>query len=568
MKHNIFIKGLLFFAVLFSLSGNCFGIEYKYKDTLDLISTVQNAASLIQYKGKSAFLDFKSYGNQFLHGETYVFVMDMEGNILCHPDKKFEGTNQKNLADVNGRQFIKQMLKESLDSRKGYKGWVHYLWPRPGKIFPVWKSSYVMSVFGPYGTRYIVASCLYEMKPEKAMIEDEIQDAVFLIEGRGESALDSFNDPNNSILFGNIYLFIDSLDGTELVNPAFPDLAGKNIFDLKDSNGKSVVKDYINLALTNGSGWIDYMWPKPMEDRPSKKSTFVSKAKFKDTFLVVGSGLYFDDDAPLAKDETSNMTSLQLVSFVKDAADLIKAKGESAFPDLRREGNAFYKGDKYIFVWGYDGLRKVYPPDVSIEGVVITNLKDPRGRNIGAMCFDAVKNPQGEGWAHYEWNKPGAPYSSWKSNYLVKVKAPSGNEYLVGSGVFNMKPDETIIVDRVNKAADLLEKEGRLGFNKLRDKLSEFIFMDNYIFVEDMKGTEIVNAGFPNLEGQNFMDSQDSNGKKMVEEYISLADKNGSGWVDYMWPKPGTDTPSLKRTYVKKVKIGNEYFVVGCGAFW
>ncbi|MGA2936010.1 MAG: cache domain-containing protein [Syntrophobacteraceae bacterium] len=43
--------------------------------------------------------------------------------------------------------------------------------------------------------------------------------------------------------------------------------------------------------------------------------------------------------------------------------------------------------------------------------------------------------------------------------------------------------------------------------------------------------------------------------------------KKGSGWVDYMWPKPGEKTPSLKVSYVKLVKVDGEDLVLGCGVY-
>ncbi|MCX5680781.1 MAG: cache domain-containing protein [Candidatus Omnitrophica bacterium] len=41
----------------------------------------------------------------------------------------------------------------------------------------------------------------------------------------------------------------------------------------------------------------------------------------------------------------------------------------------------------------------------------------------------------------------------------------------------------------------------------------------------------------------------------------------GAGWVNYLWPKPGQSVPSKKQTYVRKVKYGEEIFIVGSGAY-
>ncbi len=566
MHRKLVQKSVFVGIAIIIFSAAAFASDFQYQETKDLVGLVQNAAALIQAKGTSAFNDFKSYGTKWYHGETFVFVLDKNGKMLCNPDPSIEGTNVSNLIDVDGRPFIKQIINEALDIRKNNQGFVDYLWPRPGRIFPVWKTDFAMKVSDPYGNRYIVGSGAYEMKPDKAIIEDDVADTVFLIESRGDDALNLLHNKIYNTVFGNLYLFVDDSAGTELINPAFPELQGKSIINLQDNTGKFVVKDYIDLANRNNSGWVEYYWPKPGDSTPSKKSTFVKKANFKDSFLVVGCGLYFDESN--ATSESIQMTSDQLISLVVSAADLVKQKGEKAFPEFRKQGSPWINGDSYVFVWSLDGKRLVYPPNPALEGIDVTNLLDPRGRNIGQFCFNAVDNPSGEGWAHYEWNKPGAAYTCWKSNYFVKAKAPSGKEYLIGSGIYNMNPDKKIIEDRVNKAAALLQKEGQSAFMKFEDKLGEFVYLDNYVFVDDMTGTELVNPIYPNLEGKNLMDMKDSNGKAMVKVYIDLANKQGAGWVDYMWPRPGTDDPMLKHTYVKKVKVGNNYFVVGSGAFF
>ena len=53
-------------------------------------------------------------------------------------------------------------------------------------------------------------------------------------------------------------------------------------------------------------------------------------------------------------------------------------------------------------------------------------------------------------------------------------------------------------------------------------------------------------------------------GKEVTKEYMRIAKEEGSGWVDYWFPKPGEEEPSLKTTYVLKV---DENFYVCAGYF-
>ncbi len=69
------------------------------------------------------------------------------------------------------------------------------------------------------------------------------------------------------------------------------------------------------------------------------------------------------------------------------------------------------------------------------------------------------------------------------------------------------------------------------------------------------------------MEGQNYVDLKDSNGKLFFIAINETAKTKGSGWVDYMWPKPGEKTPSLKVSYGKLVNVEGEDLILGCGIY-
>jgi methyl-accepting chemotaxis protein len=119
----------------------------------------------------------------------------------------------------------------------------------------------------------------------------------------------------------------------------------------------------------------------------------------------------------------------------------------------------------------------------------------------------------------------------------------------------------------VDKAAALIEKKGKDAFSEFKKKGSEWFKGDAYIFVGDMKGKNLVNAAFPELEGKDTIDLKDANGKPIVRSFIDLLKTKNSGWVDYVWPKPGQTKPSKKSSYVKKAKLGKETVYVGAGFY-
>lgn len=257
----------------------------------------------------------------------------------------------------------------------------------------------------------------------------------------------------------------------------------------------------------------------------------------------------------------------EVVRLVMDAVGEIEKAGEEAFPKFREKGSKWFHDSSYVFVWGLDSMRYVYPPDPSGEGKNMLNLKDVDGKPIGKMFAERAKSKAGEGWVHYRWPKPGGKIPVWKSTFIKRAKTPSGKVYLAGSGKYNMRCEKIFIVHMVNRAASLLKKEGLVALNVMHSRSSEFILQNSYIFVKDDKGNELFNAAFPKLEGTNVLNLQDAEGTYFVQEVINTLRFEDDCWVEYMWPKPGKTEPSKKLAYEKKVLVDERILIVGAGYY-
>ena len=272
--------------------GLCGELELRNENTRKLVSLVDEAGKLIEKKGEVALTEFQLEGSRWRHGKTYIYVLDMEGNCLVHPDMEFVGKNLINLRDANGKTLIRSIIaKVSSENRSG---WVHYLWPKPGDLFPVWKSTYVKRVKEPSGQEYIVCCGLYNIRMERSFIVEVVNAAVDLIKSRGKSAFSAFRSKSGDFYFLNTYIFVFDAKGNNLVNPAFPNLEGRNMFDVRDRDGKYVIREMIGIVKNNGAGWTDYLWPRPGEAHAVKKSVFVKGVVLNKRLLIVGSGLYSD----------------------------------------------------------------------------------------------------------------------------------------------------------------------------------------------------------------------------------------------------------------------------------
>jgi cytochrome c len=124
-----------------------------------------------------------------------------------------------------------------------------------------------------------------------------------------------------------------------------------------------------------------------------------------------------------------------------------------------------------------------------------------------------------------------------------------------------------VIMKKVAEAVDLLGQKGDAAFPAFQGKDSEFIFAGTYIWIHDQNGVMRMHPIKHKLNGKNLINLSDSTGKLFFAVMNEVCEEKGSGWVDYMWPKPGNKKPSPKISYVKQVKFGDDTFVVGSGTY-
>jgi len=128
-------------------------------------------------------------------------------------------------------------------------------------------------------------------------------------------------------------------------------------------------------------------------------------------------------------------------------------------------------------------------------------------------------------------------------------------------------PQSRKIVALVDKAAALVNAQGKAAFDEFRKKGSEWFDGQTYLFSYDQKGNVLLNPAFPKREGTNVSGQTDASGKKFHDLMLEMARTKGSGWVDYMFPKPGQTTPSHKWTYVKRVTLDGAPALLGAGFY-
>ena len=116
----------------------------------------------------------------------------------------------------------------------------------------------------------------------------------------------------------------------------------------------------------------------------------------------------------------------------------------------------------------------------------------------------------------------------------------------------------------VNSAASVVAKKGP-SCEAFAGK--DWMAGDYYVFVMGPDEKAICHPN-PALVGKPASDIVDANGKKVGEDIIAAGKKKGGGWVEYVWPRPGTTNPVPKSTYATHVKgPDGKMYVVGSGGY-
>ena len=151
-------------------------------------------------------------------------------------------------------------------------------------------------------------------------------------------AQDQAKEVIRSLRFGdNNYFWINDLRGNVIMHPVKQEMEGKDQTDYKDSEGQRIFVSFVNVSKSNGAGYVDYMWPKPGQTKPSPKVSYVKL--FKDWGWVVGTGIYIDDidevTAHLNKSKTIvTVVGIVLLGLIISIAILISSSISGSIPKI------------------------------------------------------------------------------------------------------------------------------------------------------------------------------------------------------------------------------------------
>ena len=212
---------------------------------------------------------------RYSDGRGYFFIDRLDGvNVLYPVFPESEGQNILNLKDEKGNYVIKDEL--DVIKRHG-EGFVTGYWKKPsrenGTLYP--KISFV-KLFKPFGWSIGTGEYLDD-------VQQKIQQDVFDMVSGIHAGADNER-----------HLFIHDYNGVMLANGENPDLVGKNLWEMVDSQGKKAVQEQVELAKQHPEGAFLYRnWFLEGNGNIPEKMTFVMAVP--EWEWVVGASIFTDE---------------------------------------------------------------------------------------------------------------------------------------------------------------------------------------------------------------------------------------------------------------------------------
>lgn len=129
------------------------------------------------------------------------------------------------------------------------------------------------------------------MAADKGTAEEAIamvKKGVAFVKANGkEKAFAEFSNMKGQFIDRDLYVMVYDMEGNNKAHGSNPKLIGKNLLEIKDADGKFIVKGLIEVA-NKGKGWFDYKWPNGVTKAVEHKSTYVEKVED----VLIGVGIY------------------------------------------------------------------------------------------------------------------------------------------------------------------------------------------------------------------------------------------------------------------------------------
>ena len=212
----------------------------------------------------------------------------------------------------------------------------------------------------------------------------------------------------------NGYVWINDLKPTMIMHPFKPQLDDTDLTEFKDSNGKHLFVEMVKAVQKTGEGSVSYIWPKPGQEDPVLKISYLKL--YKPWGWILGTGVYVD----VAEQE-------------------MKEKTKSIINTFRYGKNK----QEYFYILNSKSKTMEQHPKTSLIGLSIDDPKftDPAGTRLLVEQVDGTLE-QGKSFYTYLWPKLGEDKPVPK---LTVTRYFEPWDWIVATGVYTDDIDKAVL---------------------------------------------------------------------------------------------------------------------------
>lgn len=260
---------------------------YDFRDTRELVRFVHGHALALQQLGLAGWKDGRGFRSR--SGGNYVYVYDLDHTCLYHAGMpELVHRNLKDITDIDGKP-VAELIREALANPVNPHGWIHYTWWKPGKFYPVPKSSCHFRVKLPGGREVFVGGGMDYPHEEREFIRIAVDSAVGLIGREGAEALDRIADPLSPYQYRDVRVFAFQSGRPPLISPVLGDSRlDMDLATCTDEVGHRPFERAMQQLETGPASWQIFMARSRTERRLVKKILYLRKTVLDGETLYVG----------------------------------------------------------------------------------------------------------------------------------------------------------------------------------------------------------------------------------------------------------------------------------------
>jgi signal transduction histidine kinase len=371
-------------------------------------------SSAVEYLKKTSFVELKERISNptgiFVRGDIHLELYAFDGTCVAHGEQlALIGQNLIDAVTADNKFLIRDLIEIAKNKGEGWYDFRGQSGNEPARVF-------VKKIVDPADNKPYALVCGYYTEINDKTVMSLVKEASNFLKANGrEIAFREFSTQNEKFVKGNVNIFVYDMKGTMVADSKNPAFVGLNLVNTRDSEGRFVARQILDMANTYGKGWVTNALSN------SYQVAYCEKVKVPDGDFVIGAA-YF----PVSKESYVRFMLEDAVLYLQH-----HPLEESLLKFISKDGG-FLRGDMNIFVYTMDGICLA-------DGI---NLDKIWSNDLGVKDADGVKvidriiavSKTGGGWLKFDLNQG-------VCNVYVKTvdKSTKDNKtemYIVGSGYF------------------------------------------------------------------------------------------------------------------------------------